>query len=294
MRGDSVFRKDGNKKYRDSVFRDYFNEPTRLLSLCNAILGTQYSDAGDLKINTLEGIFFDNQKNDISCTIGDIFLVLVEHQTSVNDNMPFRCLSYVAELFNNLITNKRKLYHKMLIRFPAPRFVVLYDGDKAEPLKKEMRLSDAFSGDSSSLELVVTAYNINYGLEQPLLDKCRYLQDYSTLVGKVKEGIRLGLSRCDAISRAVKFCLDSRLMKGYLENKSQEVFNMLALEWNMDDALQARFEDGYENGRNEGISVGIESVALNLISMGMTVEKVQEATNLPRERIEVLTKRIKS
>ena len=294
MRGDSVFRKDGNKKYRDSVFRDYFNEPTRLLSLCNAILGTQYSDAGDLKINTLEGIFFDNQKNDISCTIGDIFLVLVEHQTSVNDNMPFRCLSYVAELFNNLITNKRKLYHKMLIRFPAPRFVVLYDGDKAEPLKKEMRLSDAFSGDSSSLELVVTAYNINYGLEQPLLDKCRYLQDYSTLVGKVKEGIRLGLSRCDAISRAVKFCLDSRLMKGYLENKSQEVFNMLALEWNMDDALQARFEDGYENGRNEGISVGIESVALNLISMGMTVEKVQEATNLPRERSEVLTKRIKS
>lgn len=28
-------------------------------------------------------------------------------------------------------------------------------------------------------------------------------------------------------------------------------------------------------GRNEGISFGIESVALNLISMGMTVEKVQ-------------------
>ena len=157
-----------------------------------------------------------------------------------------------------------------------------------------MRLSEAFGGDSNSLELVVTAYNINYGLEQPLLGECKYLADYSTLVGKVKEGIQLGLSRRDAISRAVKFCLDNGLMKGYMEYKSQEVFNMLALEWNMDDALQARFEDGYKNGRNEGISVGIESVALNLISMGMTVEKVQEATNLPRERIEVLTKRIKS
>ena len=285
--------KEGNKKYRDSVFRDYFNEPVRLLSLCNAILGTQYSDVGALKITTLEGIFFDNQKNDISCTIGNNFLVLIEHQTSVNDNMPFRCLSYVTELLNNLVTNKKKLYHKMLIRFPAPRFVVLYDGDKAEPLKKEMRLSDAFSGDSSSLELVVTAYNINYGLEQPLLEKCRYLSDYSTLVGKVKEGIRLGLSRRDAISRAVKFCLDNGFMKDYLKHNSQEVFNMLALEWNMDDALQARFEDGYENGRNEGISVGIESVALNLISMGMTAEKVQEATNLPLERIEILAKKLK-
>ena len=171
---------------------------------------------------------------------------------------------------------------------------VLYDGDTKEPLQKTMRLSEAFGGDSNSLELVVTAYNINYGLEQPLLGECKYLADYSTLVGKVKEGIQLGLSRRDAISRAVKFCLDNGLMKGYMEYKSQEVFNMLALEWNMDDALQARFEDGYKNGRNEGISVGIESVALNLISMGMTVEKVQEATNLPRERIEVLTKRIKS
>ena len=157
-----------------------------------------------------------------------------------------------------------------------------------------MRLSEAFGGDSNSLELVVTAYNINYGLEQPLLGECKYLADYSTLVGKVKEGIQLGLSRRDAISRAVKFCLDNGLMKGYMEYKSQEVFNMLALEWNMDDALQARFEDGYKNGRNEGISVGIESVALNLISMGMTVDKVQEATKLPRERIELLAQRFKN
>lgn len=286
--------KDGNKKYRDTVFRDYFNESERLLSLCNAILGTQYSDVHELKINTLEGIFFDNQKNDISCTIGNHFLVLVEHQTSVNDNMPFRCLSYVTELLNNLVTNKKKLYHKILIRFPAPRFIVLYDGDVKEPLQRTMRLSDAFGGDSSSLELVVTTYNINYSLEQPLLGECKYLADYSILVGKVKEGIRLGLSRRDAISRAVKFCLDNGLMKGYLEKKSQEVFNMLALEWDMDDALQARFEDGYENGRNEGISVGIESVALNLISMGMTLDKVQEATNLPRERIELLAQGVKN
>ena len=235
VRGDIMSNKEGNKKYRDSVFRDYFNEPVRLLSLCNAILGTQYSDVGLLKINTLEGIFFDNQKNDISCTIGSHFLVLVEHQTSVNDNMPFRCLSYVAELLNNLVTNKKKLYHKMLIRFPAPRFVILYDGDKNEPLKKEMRLSDAFNGDSSLLELVVTAYNINYGLKQPLLEKCRYLKR-----------IRLGLSRRAAISRAVKFCLDNGFMKDYLENNSQEVLNMLALEWNMDDAYKLVFKKATE------------------------------------------------
>ena len=56
--------KEANKKYRDSVFRDYFNDEERLLSLCNAILGTNYKNSEKLIINTLEGIFFDNQKND--------------------------------------------------------------------------------------------------------------------------------------------------------------------------------------------------------------------------------------
>lgn len=61
---------------------------------------------------------------------------------------------------------------------------------------------------------------------------------------------------------------------------------MLSLEWNLDDALQARFEDG----RDEGI----ESVALNLLNMGLTVEKIQEATKLSVERIKELANGLKS
>ena len=249
-----------------------------MLSLCNAVLGTEYIDAGKLHINTLEGIFFDNQENDISCTLEDNFLVLIEHQTSVNNNMPFRCLSYVAELLNNLVVDKDKLYHKALIRFPRPKFFVLYDGEDAEPLKREMRLSEAFDGDSSTLELVVIAYNINHGLPQPLLEKCRYLRDYSTLVGSVKEGLQAGLTRKDAISRAVKFCLDNGLMKGYLEKKSQEVFNMLTLQWEQEKAIRASFEDG------------VESVALNMIQLGKSFEDICEATKLSIERVEELAK----
>ena len=241
---------DGNKQYRNSVFCSYFNEPKRLLSLCNAVLGTKYTDATKLKINTLEGMFFDDQKNDISCTIEEHFLVLIEHQTSVNNNMPFRCLSYVAELLNKLVEDKQKIYRKSLIKFPAPKFFVLYDGNEAEPLKRKMKLSDAFDGDSTSLELVVTAYNINHGLNQPLLQKCSYLDNYSILVGKVKEGIKAGLIRREAIANAVKFCLSNNVMKGYLEFHSEEVFNMLALQWDKDSAIKASFDDGVETGEN--------------------------------------------
>ena len=43
---------NANMQYRNSVFCSYFNEPTRLLSLCNAILGTSYFDTNELEINT--------------------------------------------------------------------------------------------------------------------------------------------------------------------------------------------------------------------------------------------------
>lgn len=200
--------------------------------------------------------------------------------------MPFRCLSYVAELLNNLIKNKRKLYNKGLIHFLRPKFFVLYDGDKNEPLRRQMRLSDAFYGDSDSLELLVTAFNINYDLQQPLLEKCRYLSDYSTLIGKVKEGIRLGFLRRDAIRRAVKFCLDNSIMGNYLVEHSEEVFNMLALEWNMDDALQARFDEG----RDEGI----EEVAVNMIRDGEPLDKILKFTKLSLDRIKELAKNVEN
>ena len=273
-----------NDKYRDSLFRSFFNEPNRLLALCNSVLNTSYDDPTKLQINTLEGILFNSQRNDISCTIDNHFLVLVEHQSSVNNNMPFRCLSYVAELLNNLIPNKKKIYQQALISFPAPKFFVLYNGNKTEPIKKTMRLSDAFNGDSSSLELIVTAFNINYELNPPLLGKCHYLKDYSTLVGKVKESLAQGLSLHEAISRAVKFCIEHEIMSNYLIEHSEEVFNMLALEWNIEDAKQAWQEEAREQGRVEEREI----FALKLIQRGRSIQEIHEDTGLPIQHIQQL------
>ena len=120
MREDTIHSSGGtagNVQYRNSVFCHYFNDNIRLLSLCNALLNTEYADPSELEITTLPGTFFNSQKNDISCKIRDKSLVLTEHQTLASENLPFRCLSYVTELLNNLITDKRMLYRKKLIRF---------------------------------------------------------------------------------------------------------------------------------------------------------------------------------
>ena len=53
--------------------------------------------------------------------------------------------------------------------------------------------------------------------------------------------------------------------------------------------LESKIE-GEQRGREEGRSEGIESVALNLISMGISFDKIQEATKLSIQRIKELAK----
>ncbi len=55
---------------------------------------------------------------------------------------------------------------------------------------------------------------------------------------------------------------------------------MLALQWEHDKAIRASYEDG------------VESVAINLIKMGMNLDKIHEATRLPIERIKELALRL--
>ena len=61
---------------------------------------------------------------------------------------------------------------------------------------------------------------------------------------------------------------------------------MRKLEWNLDDALQARFDEGYEDGRAQER----ESVAIKLIHMGLNFTDIQKATDLPIPRIHELAK----
>ncbi len=273
---------NANPQYRDSVFRDYFNDKVRLLSLCNALLDTNYTDPESVEINTLPGNFFSAQKNDLSCRIGNNILILAEHQTSINPNMAFRCLSYAVQLLNNMITNKESLYRDELVIFPAPQCFVFYDGDDAEPLTKEIRLSDSFYPCKNKPELVVTSFNINFGLNQPLLKKCSFLNDYSTLIGKVKQGMKEKLSRRQAIIQAVNWCIKSGVMTDYLTRKRDEVFSMLDLQWDFDEAKAAW-----------GKQVK-ESIAQKMIDDGEPFEKIRKWTELPLEHIKELAQKINS
>lgn len=263
----------------NTVFHDYFNNKTRLLSLCNSIVEKNYTDPQELKINTLQGNFFSGQKNDISCMIDNYVFILVENHNVINPNIAIRFFGYVTQIFKNVVDIEYQGVDDSDVEFslPSPQCCIFYYGDKSDPLVREIKLSDSFIGRSDALELIITAYNVNYEVNQPLFANCRYLYEYSILIGKTKEKVNAGLNNHEAISQAMKFCLENNVMKDYLEKNSEEVFNMLALQWDSDTALQVRFEEG------------IEFVAKNMIRKNMPFEKIQEFTELSLERINELS-----
>lgn len=116
----------------------------------------------DITITTLRGVFFNDIKNDISFRTGDRDIILMEHQSSWNPNMPLRMLWYIAKLYSRQLDSQELVYRSSLIHIPAPEFYVFYNGSQDEPDCQKLRLSNAFAHATNTLELIVDCYNINY------------------------------------------------------------------------------------------------------------------------------------
>ena len=58
-----------NHRYKDTVFRMIFKEKGALLSLYNALNGTNYQNPDELEVNTMENAIYLGKKNDISFVI---------------------------------------------------------------------------------------------------------------------------------------------------------------------------------------------------------------------------------
>ena len=175
-----------NRNYKDTLFRFIFSDKEKLLGLYNALNHSNYEDATELEINTLENAVYLNIKNDISFVF-EFNLYLFEHQSTFCPNMPLRDLQYVSAVLENLIKDF-DLYSGTLVKIPSPHFVVFYNGKEKKEDRMVLKLSDAFQNKEKEpqLELLVTMININYGKNKELMDACKDLRDYSIYVAKIR------------------------------------------------------------------------------------------------------------
>jgi len=214
-----------NTKYRDNMFVSLFgrcvNAKENFLSLYNAIHDTNLK-IGEVKITPmmLDNVVYTGLYNDVSMLIDDKFIVLAEQQSTINNNMPLRCLEYVTRLFEKQFEQQKK-YNKTLIKLPTPEFYVFYNGRDDYPLEQEMKLSDAFKelNPDIQLELKVKIFNINHSKNHEILSKCKTLADYSTFVKYAMEAQKN--KDPSFIRYAIDRCIKENVMVNYLQGLSK-------------------------------------------------------------------------
>ena len=236
-----------NRKYKDTVFSDLFyrdrDAKKNILSLYNALYDEHLTDPEQVQLIRLENTLFMDLYNDSAFSVGDRRIVLSEHQSTINYNLPLRDLLYIAGEYEQFFPTDIR-YKKKAVQIPTPDFITFYNGLEDFPAEATMRLSDSFieKEPTRSLELVVQVININPKKQHPILNKCPVLRDYSFLVEETRS---YGGDK-EALTKAVKACLDKGILADYLLRKGKRAVNMLFAEYDYDTDIAVQRQEAAE------------------------------------------------
>ena len=90
-----------NRKYKDSVFVDLFSEDEKakenFLSLYNALHNTNLQLSCPVENIRLDNVMYMTIVNDVSCLVDNKIIVLAEHQSTINENMPSQRLYFLVQ-----------------------------------------------------------------------------------------------------------------------------------------------------------------------------------------------------
>lgn len=286
-----------NREYKDSVFVDLHSKDEILkeeavMDIYNALHDKKIVKKEEIKFVKLQNVFFHKVRNDVSFIVDGKILVLLEHQSTINENMPYRCLEYSVATIGSQM-NPRDKFLPTPIKILSPEFCVIYNGSAPYPARKVQRLSDLFEEktDDPRLELIVTVININHSETQEFLNSCPILRGYKKLVDKVKLYKRLYGEA--GYVMAIEECIRENIeIKDYLKRKTKEVRDMFSLEYNYDDELEAYRFAGMQQGMQKGMQKGFYDAniktAKNCLNLNIPLETIVKITGLTEKEIRQL------
>ena len=130
--------------------------------------------------------------------------------------------------------------------------------------------------------------NINNGRNREIVNRCKELFEYGTFVAKTRSLFETLGDREEAVREAIKYCEKHGILREFLKLHAGEVLSMLMTEFNLDDALDVRYEEGWEDGKEEGRLNEKLEIARNLLAKGSSPEFVREITELDLDTLKDL------
>ena len=273
------------KNYKDTVFSSLFYEckdaTDNAKNLYKALTGKEVEEIEKCR---LEEVLFREFKNDVAYIMDGKWVCFIEHQSTINPNMPLRLFVYAARTYERFITGDM-IYSGNLVKVPKPEFYVLYNG-KTKLNDDNLKFSTAFydnTGDTTA-EINVKVLDIDYGRMNTQLKNCRTLSGYAFLVDSVRKNN-------GNIEKAVKECVDNNVLKEYLTFYGSEVINMLFEEYNAEKALEIRGKEEYEKGKADGEITGEEKGTAKMIQRyyqwEKNIKKISDIFKMPETEVSV-------
>ena len=259
-----------NREHKDRLFRLLFGKERykeNLLSLYNALNGSDYCDVEELEITTISDVIYIGVKNDVSFII-DCYMSLYEQQSHFNPNMPLRGMIYFSDLYNKYIEEHRmNIYGHRLVKIPTPRYVVFYIGDEKHQDVEKLSLSDAFvhPDESGEFEWTATMIALNPGQNEELLEKCRPLKEYAMFVNLLKSNTKV-MPLEEAVAETIEECIARGILAEFLIAHKAEVRMSCITEFNKEVYEMDLRDEAREEGRLENLVMNIANLmnSLNL------------------------------
>lgn len=271
------------RKIKDSVFTNLFQDKKYLLRLYRAL---HPEDSGvteeDIKDVTIKHILVDADYNDLGFSIGDRLVILVESQSTWTLNIIIRALLYLMQTYHDYFKRtKQNLYGSKRVNMPKPELYVIFTGEKPENPPDIISLSkDFFDGEKIAIDAEV---------------RVLYQEDESNIIGEYiifckvynEQRKKHGQTR-EAVMETIRICKDRNVLKEYLENKEQEVVDIMMTLFDdeeiMETYLEAYAKDIQSNEARETaermIKMGklsLDEIALCVPSLSMDELKKLEA-----------------
>ncbi len=269
------------RKIKDSVFTNLFQDKKYLLRLYKA-LHPEDSDVteDDIKDITIKHILVDADYNDLGFSVGERLVILVESQSTWTLNIIIRALMYLIQTYHDFFKRtKQNLYGSKKVNMPKPELYVIFTGEKPKNPPDTISLSkDFFNGENIALdaEIKVLYQEDENNIIGQYIIFCKVYNEQRKKYGQTKK----------AVTETIRICKDRNVLKEYLENKEQEVVDIMMTLFDDEQVLEAYAKDIDDNATHREA----RETAKRMIKKGkMSLEEIADyVPSLPFDELREL------
>lgn len=278
------------RNIKDSVFTNLFQNTKYIVQLYQALHPEAENVSEDMiEIVTLKNILIDNIYNDLGFMIDKKLVVLAEAQSTWTVNIIIRGLMYLVQTYQDYIEKEKlNVYSSRKIELPKPELYVIYTGDKQID-KEYITLSEEFfNGEQSAIEIRVRV--ITDGQQGDIINQ------YVTFTKVYNAQMRKYGRVQEAIVETIKICKNKNVLREYLLNHEQEVYDIMFALFDDDYILNAALREAEQNGIQQGMQQGmqegerlnIQKIAFRLFKKNKSDEDIIDTLDISADELKKL------